>query len=132
MKTQELIRQQTKFIDDKAQLELWMIRRGWFICPGELRRSNDQLPCVVCAQPQSRQEMLVAAGRSWTLNSRHHDGLAQDYTLFYQVADGTLQEITSEEYVLIGRYWEKLSPENIHSLKKGDDDKDRYHFERRV
>lgn len=132
MKTQELIRQQTKFMDDKAQLELWMIRQGYFICPGELRRSTDPLPCVACGRSQSRQEMLVAAGRSWTMNSRHLDGLAQDYTIFYQVADGSLKEISSEEYVVIGRYWEKLSPENIHSLKKGDDDKDRYHFERRV
>jgi hypothetical protein len=132
MKTQDLIKNQTLFMGDFSKLISYLISNGYYICPGELRRSNDKLPCIECGKEQSRQEMLINAGRSWTQNSRHLDGLAIDLTLFKIDEDNKLVQITQEEYEEIGRYWEGLSVENIHGLKKGDDGKDVYHFERRV
>ena len=78
--------------------------------------------------------MLVAAGRSWTLTSRHLDGLAQDLNIFKMDDEGKLVQIDEEEYMEIGKYWEELHPENIHNLKKGNDtnNHDIYHFERYI
>jgi len=132
--TENLIREQTSFIDDKAQLELWLIRNGYYICPGELRRDNTPLPCPHCKEKSTRQEQLIEAGRSWSSKSRHLDGLAQDYTLFKCNKDNRMEQISKEEYFVVGRFWESMNVKNVHNLKKGDDtnNTDVYHFERRI
>lgn len=132
--TENLIKEQTSFIDDKAQLELWLIRQGFYICPGELRRDNTPLPCPHCKSMSTRQEQLIEAGRSWTKTSRHLDGLAQDYTIFKMNEQLEMVQASEEEYFTIGKFWESMNPKNIHNLRKGEDKEnhDIYHFERRV
>ena len=132
MTTEQLVKEQSEFMDDLAQLSVYITKQSIYKCPGELRRSNDKLPCPHCGELSTRQEQLVAAGRSWTLQSMHLDGLAIDMTLFKYDEDGAFVQISTEEYVEIGRYWELLSDKNEHSLKRGDDNRDIYHFGRRI
>jgi hypothetical protein len=126
-----LVPEQHKFCLDLILLFNEIDKQGFFISPRELRRNNDPLPCIHCGGINTVQEMLVKKGVSWTLNSRHLNSLAIDVVIFTQVGD-SYNLIDTDEYKQFGDYWESLSLENIHSLRKGWDGKDAYHFERKV
>lgn len=103
--------QQEAFAADFARLIIYAIGRGYGVRIGEVWR------------PPEMQQIYVATGRSWTMNSRHGDKCAGD---LHFTKDGKL--CYPEE---LGRYWESLHPLN----KAGmfwNNKKDGPHFERRV
>jgi hypothetical protein len=127
-----LVPEQHKFALDLILLFNEIDKQNLFISPRELRRNNDPLPCVHCGGINTVQEMLVKKGVSWTLNSRHLESLAIDIILFRKENDNSYKMIDAEDYKPFGDFWESLSMENIHSLRKGWDTKDIYHFERKI
>lgn len=68
-----------------------------------------------------RQKELVAAGKSWTMNSKHIDGLAVDLCI---LKDGKVSW-DNEDYKPLGEFWEKLGGRWGGSWKQ----KDSVHFE---
>jgi len=109
-----LRKQQSLFAADTAKLFNWLVAKGYEWTYGEARR------------PLELQQIYVARGSSWTLNSYHINSLAIDLNIFL---DGKL--LTSKEDLQeIGDYWESLSPDNSWG---GNWDKkfDTPHFERR-
>jgi len=126
-----LVPEQHKFVMDLILLFNEIDKQGLFISPRELRRNNDPLPCIYCGGINTVQKMLVKKGVSWTFNSRHLNSLAIDIVIFKK-EDDSYKLINADDYKPFGDYWESLSKENIHSLRKGWDVKDVYHFERRI
>ena len=69
------------------------------------------------------QKRLVETGKSWTMNSKHLLGKAIDLQI---IKDGKFL-VDGEEYEILGKYWESLSPNNIWGGRWKN--KDVYHFE---
>lgn len=109
-----LLRAQLEFAQDVALLIQQVARLGLACKLGEALRSEDT------------QRMLVEAGKSKTVNSRHLSALAIDLHLFR----GDAYLIRTQDYEDLGVWWEELRPgQNVWggrwSLKDGN------HFERK-
>jgi hypothetical protein len=112
-----LILEQWAFLKDVAKLIVYADMEGLTLTAGEMWR------------PPELQQIYIASGRSWTANSRHLSRLAFDVNFFNK--DLTL--CTDHAIMLkTGEFWESLDPKNVHGLRKGPDEGDLVHFERRV
>ena len=114
-----LIPEQWAFLQDVGRLIEEIGFTGFYASIGDAYRCREY------------QDILIAKGVSWTYNSRHLSRLAVDINIFTSI-DPTVYATASEVIPTVGRFWESLNEKNIHSLRKGDDDKDLFHFERKI
>lgn len=114
-----LIPEQWKFLQDVGQLIEEIRLNGFIGTIGDAYRCREY------------QDILIAKGVSWTYNSRHLSRLAIDINLFTS-GEPAVYATASEVIPTVGRFWESLDEKNIHSLRKGDDGKDLFHFERKI
>lgn len=82
----------------------WLAEKDYHWSMGDCWRSTDKLQCPHCGRSHSYQEILVANGRSKTLNSKHLDRLAVDINLFTK--EGKLAPV--EDYLPLAEKWETL------------------------
>jgi len=94
MKTSD---KQWLFLLDIAKLIQYADTKGYKLTGGEAYRTMYQ------------QEKYLADGLSKTLDSQHLKRLAMDFNLFI---DGDIQWNLSDEWKVLGAYWESLSKEN--------------------
>ena len=95
--------EQWEFSKDLARLLLFIDSIGQKATLGEVERTKEQ------------QEIHVANGVSWTMDSKHLDKLAGDLNIWI---DGVyLGSLPAEEAAIlaepIGAYWEILNPKNV-------------------
>jgi hypothetical protein len=113
-----LINEQWEFLQDVAQLIVFIAKCNFVGTIGDAYRCREY------------QDMLVAKGVSWTYNSRHLSRLAIDINIFLNETPFVFAGV--DAVIPVGRFWESLNEKNIHSLRRGDDGKDLFHFERKV
>lgn len=112
-----LVDAQVAFTRDVALLIGFAGAKGWGLTFGEAWR-NRQV-----------QDAYVAAGLSWTNNSRHLDRLAVDFNL---VIGGKVEmSDKAAAWTELGRFWESLSDQNKWGVGTAIPRKDAGHFERR-
>lgn len=99
-----MLEKQFQFSRMLGLLFFWMAEKNYNWSLGDAWRSGDKLQCPHCGRNHSYQEILVANGRSKTLNSKHLDRLAIDIILF--TSEGKLAP--SEDYLPIVEKWELL------------------------
>ena len=93
---------QSEFAYLVAELVHYAANNGYQLRYGDAWRSTDPLPCPTCHTPHSYQEMLLAAGRSKSKNSKHADRLAVDFLV--NRADGV--PMTDPDWRKLGEFWE--------------------------
>lgn len=99
----------------------------WLDVAKTLLFANDAGTPIVITQwmrDPSQQQNLVAAGKSWTLNSKHLIGLAIDFAFIADLVDDNIMNYALEKYRPIGEYWETLSLVNRWGGRFGIDIKD--------
>jgi hypothetical protein len=117
LEVSKLLTAQQEFTHDLALLILEAEALGFSPKMGEVLR------------PAELQAVYVAAGKSWTKNSRHLLGLAVDLLLFR----GSKYLTDEAEYRELGEWWENLRPGlNKWGVGTALPRKDSNHFERKA
>lgn len=119
MKT-SIVEEQGEFLRDVSRFVLGLFERGILATGGELYRTEEQ------------QALHVKAGRSWTMDSKHRDRLAEDLN-FFRKREGRWRLVEKDEAFFreIAEYWKSLSDKNYAGADFKGKKYDPCHFERR-
>lgn len=99
-----LTNQQAEFAVLIARLVLYGADNGYHLRYGDAWRNTTYYPCPHCSELVSYQDLLIADGKSWKLDSLHADRLAVDFVV--ERTDGA--QMMNSDWRTLGEHWEGL------------------------